>query len=480
MLKLRRIWILAILVSLLLNFVPTHSSASDCPQDWNISEPKLIINWNPSTKSYVSNLGHFLVYNSLPSGDPQSINFNSEFASSGRESKFIELFGSELLEKFKSEGGNVGLREALVIAPEFQDFSGLSSNKALNLFPSFWNNSSKSFNQVTPSLLLRRGTFINDIEGKTVKYFLEITKRGCAAPRTLTSNGVILPESNFPQTPIGLDTWSRGAESYLKSKFEKNLKRQVNWLTFESNLKKFRDVLTQLLELSRTEDPPFSVMAEMKPVTYLGEDDLQFVPYLMGIPTKNCLWDKLNESTFYLYLDREVILRSTPCKILAFAPDFQNASPELDYSKAWESLVVVEVIDIAAKPGSLSQKAKSTQIRYVENCVNQVINLFQKSSNPANRYNLTGLLSRFKISCRTSDSEAYRYGEDLLRAYAVEAEAKAKAEANANANAKAEAEATAGSTTAKSNKATIVCVKGKLIKKVIAVEPKCPKGYTRK
>ena len=65
-----------------------------------------------------------------------------------------------------------------------------------------------------------------------------------------------------------------------------------------------------------------------------------------------------------------------------------------------------------------------------------------------------------------------------------EAEAKAKAEAEAKAKAEAEAkakaEAKASAKAAATKKITITCVKGKTIKKVTAVKPKCPKGYKKK
>jgi len=59
----------------------------------------------------------------------------------------------------------------------------------------------------------------------------------------------------------------------------------------------------------------------------------------------------------------------------------------------------------------------------------------------------------------------------------TEAEAKAKAEAEAKAKAEAEAKA---KLEAFKKRSTITCVKGKLIKKVSAVNPKCPKGYKKK
>jgi membrane protein involved in colicin uptake len=62
----------------------------------------------------------------------------------------------------------------------------------------------------------------------------------------------------------------------------------------------------------------------------------------------------------------------------------------------------------------------------------------------------------------------------------VKAEAEAKAKAEAEAKAKAEAEAKAKAEAAMKKKSTIICTKGKLVKKVTAVIPKCPKGYKKK
>ncbi len=59
----------------------------------------------------------------------------------------------------------------------------------------------------------------------------------------------------------------------------------------------------------------------------------------------------------------------------------------------------------------------------------------------------------------------------------TEEEAKAKAEAEAKAKAEAEAKA---KLEALKKESTITCIKGKLIKKVSAVKPKCPKGYKKK
>ena len=75
------------------------------------------------------------------------------------------------------------------------------------------------------------------------------------------------------------------------------------------------------------------------------------------------------------------------------------------------------------------------------------------------------------------EAEAKAKAEAEAKAKAEE-EAKAKAEAEATAKAKVEAEAKAKAALAK--KTTITCVKGKISKKVTAVNPKCPTGYKKK
>ena len=61
-----------------------------------------------------------------------------------------------------------------------------------------------------------------------------------------------------------------------------------------------------------------------------------------------------------------------------------------------------------------------------------------------------------------------------------DAEAKAAADAKAAAELKAKLDAEAKAKAASTKKTTITCVKGKLIKKVTAVKPKCPTGYKLK
>jgi hypothetical protein len=62
----------------------------------------------------------------------------------------------------------------------------------------------------------------------------------------------------------------------------------------------------------------------------------------------------------------------------------------------------------------------------------------------------------------------------------ADAQALAKARAEAEAKAKAEAEAKAAAQSKSKTLKTITCVKGKVVKKVTAVNPKCPKGFKRR
>ena len=73
-------------------------------------------------------------------------------------------------------------------------------------------------------------------------------------------------------------------------------------------------------------------------------------------------------------------------------------------------------------------------------------------------------------SSRVTLSDAL-FAEAAAKASSLKAEAEAKAKAEAEAKAKAEAA---------KKKTTITCIKGKITKKVTAVNPKCPTGYKKK
>ena len=89
------------------------------------------------------------------------------------------------------------------------------------------------------------------------------------------------------------------------------------------------------------------------------------------------------------------------------------------------------------------------------------------------------LAAEFKAK---QEAELKAKAEEEARAKA-EAEAKAKAEEEARVKAEAELKAkqvAEAKAAAEKKKITITCTKGKLVKKITAVNPKCPKGYQRK
>ena len=85
---------------------------------------------------------------------------------------------------------------------------------------------------------------------------------------------------------------------------------------------------------------------------------------------------------------------------------------------------------------------------------------------------------------RTREAEEIRLAAELKAKQETEAKAAAELQARQEAEAKAAAELkakqVAEAKAAALKKSTIICVKAKLIKKVTAVKPKCPKGYKQK
>jgi hypothetical protein len=75
-------------------------------------------------------------------------------------------------------------------------------------------------------------------------------------------------------------------------------------------------------------------------------------------------------------------------------------------------------------------------------------------------------------------AEEIRLAAELKAKQDAELKVKQEAEATAAAELKAKQEAVAKAAAAK--KTTITCLKGKLVKKVTAVKPVCPKGYKKK
>jgi membrane protein involved in colicin uptake len=85
---------------------------------------------------------------------------------------------------------------------------------------------------------------------------------------------------------------------------------------------------------------------------------------------------------------------------------------------------------------------------------------------------------------RKREAEELRLAAELKAKQEAEAKAAAellaKREAEAAAELQAKQEAEAKAKAAASKKTTITCIKNKLVKKVTAAKPVCPKGYKKK
>jgi hypothetical protein len=320
----------------------SNADASDCPENWSIPTPTLAINWEAGSNSFASNFGE-----AFGVSQPITLSFKAGLYNENLVKKVGDFFGADFVDKLRTEGSNVGLRDVLAIEPTFKDLSKITDRTSLNRFPVSWNYSTNNFNTPNPSSLLRSGLLLEDIEGRKVKHFLEITKRGCSNVRVVTSNEVTIPKSGISQSPIGMAEWTRGAENYLRDRYEVAEKRTVNWFNYDNNVKNFKEVLSKLESVARTTGPTFSALAELKTVVWVGEDDLYFLPSLRGISDSTCLSEDWRGAGLYYYLADSVAQRSTACKIIAIAPDYQNLS--INSKNVWDSFVVVEVIDIPVR-----------------------------------------------------------------------------------------------------------------------------------
>ena len=186
----------------------------------------------------------------------------------------------------------------------------------------------------------------------------------------------------------------------------------------------------------------------------------------------------------------------------------------LDYSNGSRSLVIPTGKTSALIVDVLNFDSRVALIYYsLENDARPPINAFQSNSNSSviNLTNFSGISSQLispEYTLLVSDNDgstvtinliptaqikseqAARLIEDAAQRKiaavakaAAEIKAKQEAEAKAAAELKAKQEAevkAAAEKAAALKKSTITCIKGKLTKKVTAVNPKCPAGYKKK
>jgi hypothetical protein len=98
---------------------------------------------------------------------------------------------------------------------------------------------------------------------------------------------------------------------------------------------------------------------------------------------------------------------------------------------------------------------------------------------------ISGITATYKFLSLIKEAESLVADDKQIEIRKVEedrlaAELRAKQEADAKAAAELKAKQEADAKAAALKKTTITCLKGKLVKKVIAVKPVCPKGYKKK
>jgi len=466
--------------------------ASDCPADWRIDIPKINISFNATNSTFESSFGVFAGLS-----DGVVVDLQAPFRL-GLEQVIQSAFGADFVSKLKSEKGNVVLRDLMAIEPINRDIGEIKSYDDFKSFNISWNSNTRNFSPLSISSLLRSGILLSDLKDAKVSYQLEIQKRNCPV-RIIKSSPVQIPQATAKQDPIGLDNWFRSAEKYAKEKIEVNLKKTVNWISFDENVKIFKDFIQRIKDTAATGELPRTVSVEYKSFAYIGEDDVYMVPAISGISPTKCLWDQYNQSRVFYDYGRALIAQ-TPCKVIILGPDYENMPISQSFWERWNKAVLIEVIEL---PKVLSEQSK----RNMDICVQSIIER-NEARKELNRYELPRLLELFTSDCRVrrgmKDELQLSYGEEQIRTYSVagqqklnleaeakaraeaeakakaEAEAKAKAEAEAKAKAEAEAKAKAEADAKKITNKSIICKKGKSTLKVIGKNPKCPSGYNRK
>ncbi len=129
--------------------------------------------------------------------------------------------------------------------------------------------------------------------------------------------------------------------------------------------------------------------------------------------------------------------------------------------------LLVSNLDSASITLNLAPAAQTTS--------NEFKDLVSKSSEIKNKIEQ-------EIQSKANAAAELKAKQEAEERAAAEAKAKAAADLKAkqDAEAKAAAEQLAASKAAALKKTTITCIKGKLTKKVTAVKPKCPTGYTKR
>ncbi len=233
------------------------------------------------------------------------------------------------------------------------------------------------------------------------------------------------------------------------------------------------------------------------------------LPDLYGTNTGPGLLSLMSSNALNLLSYEKWILGWLPDNDVACLANFSESSItkfSFDYTKANQ----IAIVRYGSKETYIAETTKILDSRFLifyslDNEVRPPITVFQDGSRPRigslafkdysaigtqfEAPNLTLLVSDVNSTSITlhlvpkslSRSDEFKNLVDLSKAAKAAAELKAKQEAEAKAAAelKAKQEAEAKALAAK-RKTTITCMRGKTVKKVTAVSPKCPSGFKRK
>ena len=433
--------------------ITPSTSASNCPETWNIKVPRLLI---ATEMREVALDGAPKKLNNFYVSTIATLNFGtSGFIFDTKSERVRKLLpyiknnlGSDFLLKLEASTSQVLIRDGFVPA-EFNSLNTLNKDsdgpQTTNFFfPDFPDRD-------TPYNFLRLG---NLFSGSEVRYLVEITMRGCDAPFLISSNVATIPESNFQET--GWSQWVQETESWLKSNYEEK-GRPVNWIAWDKNISLFKNGLEEVkkgsIESSFGWNETSYSRNEFRPVV----GDNYAIPSIHGFSPVNCA-----RSSQYSQLPVSLIVDKVPCKVVV-GSTFTGYSPS---QTATSPFIEVFEIDNSAAELKAKQEAEAQAQAAAE----------LKAKQEAEAKTAAELKAKQEAEAKAAAELKAKQESEAKAVAELKAKQELEARIAADLKAKQEAETKAAAT----RKTTITCVKGKLIKKVTAVKPKCPTGYKLK
>lgn len=356
---LSRATLLLILLSILVG--PTTSFASsDCPQSWQISNPKLEMNWDASSQAVTTNLG---LIGSPGNSQAAPIDFGSS-NNSGLLQRISEQYGKDFENRVTANSTKVSFRSSLIYGAQSSSLRDLNTaiDRKQTLF-SRWQSNMRAFSSFDAKFLLMQGV-TNDA---VLYHLLEVQVIGCNESRFIVSSPFSLkgiPSSLLGlDSPLGLPKWKVSVSDYLTYMVNNktaNSNRSFNEFNWNVNLEKFDFLINKLktldkdspLKIDNGQEEPFDARNIVKfeeNAMCGGEDCSAMTPSLIGYSPAGCL--------------KELRVYTTPCKVAIVGPDGSKADKAA--SSIWaitdyRIVTVVGVFDIPKRRVQDSYKVKES------------------------------------------------------------------------------------------------------------------------